>query len=39
MVVGENETIKTFGDGSRNKLDSADLAAGGMLSGMGVQFK
>jgi hypothetical protein len=39
MVVGKDETIKAFGDGSRNKFDSADLTAGGMLSGMGMQFK
>jgi hypothetical protein len=39
MVVGENKTIKTFGEGSPHQVDSADLAARGMLSGMGVQFK
>jgi len=36
MVVGEDETIKTVGDGGLYKFDSADFTAGGILSGMRV---
>jgi hypothetical protein len=39
MVVGEDEAIKTFSNGGLHQLGSADLAAGGMFSGMGVQLQ